>query len=331
MTLRRRDLITLLGGAAAAWPLAARAHQTATPVIGWLSSRSTEMDRSLLPAFRQGLSVHGFGEGRNVAIEYRFANGNYDQLGALSGDLIQRRAAVIVNAGAGASTTSFLLELSSKIPVVFITATDPVKAGIVPNLARPGGNLTGVTTLFRELAPKRRGLLHELLPHAGTIAVLVNSLNRATEEEITALQEPAHVLGKDLKMLYVPGTDDGVDQAFARLTQMRPDAILVATDPFFFTRANQIAILMARLGLPALYFRREFVAAGGLMSYGSSPDEFHRRAGEYTGRILKGEKAGDLPVQQPTKFELSINVRTAKALNLTVPNTLLAIADDVIE
>jgi putative ABC transport system substrate-binding protein len=329
--MQRREFITLLGGAAAGWPLAARAQQPALPVIGWLSSRNAETDRPLLPAFRQGLSVHGFTDGRNVAIEYRFANGNYDQLGPLSDDLIRRRSAVVLNAGAGATSTRFLQELSSKIPVVFITSADPVKAGMVPNLSHPGGNLTGVTTLFRELAPKRLGLLHELLPRAGSIAVLANSLNRAAEEEVTALQEAAHRLGADLKMLYVPGTDDGVDQAFARLAQMRPDAVLVETDPFFFTRANQIAILTARLGLPALYFRREFVVAGGLMSYGSSPEEYYRMAGEYTGRILKGEKAGDLPVQQPTTFQLVINLRTAKALGLTVPNTLLALADEVIE
>jgi putative ABC transport system substrate-binding protein len=329
--MRRREFITLLGGAAAAWPLAARAQQPAMPVIGWLSNRTAETDLPLLPAFRQGLNAHGLVEGRNVAIEYRFANGNYDQLGALSNDLIRRRAAVILNAGAGATSTRFLQELSGKVPVVFITGADPVKAGIVPSLNHPGGNLTGVTTLFRELAPKRLGLLYELLPRAGAIAVLANSLNPETEEEMTSLLEPARRLGTDLKILYVPGTDEGVDQAFARLAQMKPDAVLVATDPFFFTRANQIAILMARLGIPALCHRREFAAAGGLMSYGSNPTEFYRAAGEYTGRILKGENAGDLPIQQPTTFELVINLRTAKALGLTVPPTLLAIADEVIE
>ena len=331
MTVRRREFITLLGGAAAAWPLTARAQQAVVPVIGWLSNRNAETDRPPLAAFRLGLNVHGFVEGRNVAIEYRFANGDYDQLGTLSGDLIRRHAAVIVNAGAGATGTRFLKELSTKVPVVFISGRDPVKAGRVPNLNHPGGNLTGITTLFRELAPKRLGLLHELLPHAGTIAVLANSLNLASEEEITALQEAARHLGAELKLLSFPGTDDGIDQAFARLAQMRPDAVFLATDPFFFTRANQIAIFMARLGLPALYFRREFAAAGGLMSYGSNPDEFYRAAGEYTGRILEGEKAGDLPVQQPTTSELVINLRTAKALGLKVPQTLLAIADEVIE
>jgi putative ABC transport system substrate-binding protein len=328
--MKRRDFITLLGGAAA-WPTALRAQQPVMPVIGWLSNRNAETDQPLLPAFRQGLNVHGFVEGRNVAIEYRFANGNYDQLGPLSSELIRRRSAVILNAGASATSTQFLQELSSKVPVVFLTSMDPVKAGIVPSLNHPGGNLTGVTSLFRELAPKRLGLLHELLPHAGSIAVLANSLYPAAEEEITALVEPARRLGTDLKTLYVPGTDDGVDQAFARLAQMRPDAVLLATDPFFFTRANQIAILMARLGLPALYYRREFAAAGGLMSYGSNPNELYRAAGEYTGRIIKGEKAGDLPVQQATTFELVINLRTAKAPGLTMPQTLLAIADEVIE
>jgi putative ABC transport system substrate-binding protein len=326
--ISRRAFIAGLG--AAAWPLATRAQQATVPVIGWLSNRSAETDRPLLPAFRQGLNVHGLVEGRNVAIEYRFANGNYDQLGALASDLIRRRVAVILNAGAGATSTQFLQELSNKIPVVFVTGVDPVKTGIVPSLNRPGGNLTGVTTLFRELAPKRLRLLYELLPRATTIAVLQNSLNPA-EEEVTSLQEPARSLGTDLKILYIPGTDDGLDQAFARLGEMRPDAVLVGTDPFFFTRANQIAILMARLGIPALYHRREFAAAGGLMSYGSNPTEFYRAAGEYTGRILKGEKAGDLPIQQPTTFELVINLRTAKALGLTVPQTLLALADEVIE
>ena len=331
-TMQRREFITLLGGAAAAWPLAAIAQQrTAIPVIGWLSSRNAETDASLLPAFRRGLSVYGLVEGRNVVTEYRFANGNYGQLTTLADDLISRQPSVIVSPGAGAVTTQLLHNIRTNVPVVFITGADPVKIGLVPSLNRPGNNITGVTTVFRELAPKRLGLLHELLPQVTTITILVNALNPGSDEETTLLQQSAHNLGMELKFLHTTGTADGIDHAFASMAQTPPQALLVTNDPFFFTRANQLAILTARHAIPTLYFRREFVSAGGLMSYGSVGDDNYRVAGEYTGRILKGEKASDLPVQQPTRFELAINVRTAKALNLSVPDKLLALADAVIE
>jgi putative ABC transport system substrate-binding protein len=328
--MRRREFITLLGGAAAAWPLAARAQQQPVPVIGWFSGRNLEADALVLPAFKQGLNAHGYVEGRNVTIEYAFADGRYDQLPILVAELIRRRAAVIVAVGNSAPGIRAAQAASTTIPTVFIFGEDPVKFGLVPNLNRPGGNSTGVANLLRELAPKRLGILHELLPRATSFAVLVNPANIGGLDEAAAVQNAARAIGRPLRMLNA-STESELGAAFAAVTQMRPDALFVLSDPFFFARAHQIVEFAARLAIPASYHRREFAVAGGLISYGSNADDNYRVLGDYAGRILKGERAGDLPVQLPTKFELVINLKTAKALGLTIPPMLLALADQVIE
>ena len=328
--MRRREFITLLGGAAAARPILARAQQPTVPVIGWFSGRNLEADALVLPAFRQGLNAHGYVEGRNVTIEYAFADGRYDRLPMLAADLVRRRAAVIVAVGNSAPGIRAAQEASTTVPTVFIFGEDPVKFGLVPNLNRPGGNSTGVANLLRELAPKRLGILHELLPSATFFAVLMNPANIGGLEEAAAVQNAARAIRRPLRMLNA-STEPELDAAFSAVTQMRPDALFVLSDPFFFARAHQIVEFAARLAIPASYHRREFAAAGGLLSYGSNADDNYRVLGDYAGRILKGEKAGDLPVQLPTRFELTVNLRTAKALGITVPTGILVRADEVIE
>ena len=326
--MKRSEFITLLGGAAA-WPFAAGAQQ-AMPVIGWLSSRTSETDALVLPAFRQGLNAQGYVEGRNVAVEYRWANAQDDRLPALAADLVRRPVAVIVAVGNSVPWTRAAKAANTTIPIVLIIGGDPVKLGLVANLNRPGGNITGVTTFMQILGPKRLGLLHELLPRATTIAVLVNPSLPGSTSEAADLQEPARALGLQIK-IFSATTERDLDAAFASLAQMRADALVVMTGPFFFTHSDQIVASAARLALPTLYFRREFAAAGGLMSYGSNADDTYRVLGDYAGRILKGEKPRDLPVQQPTKFEMVLNLKTAKALRLEMPDNLLALADEVIE
>ena len=327
--MQRREFITLLGGAAA-WPLVARAQRPAMPVVAYLSSRSAESDVSMLVAFRRGLSATGYVEGQNVAIEYRFADGQSDRLTALVTDLVRRRVAVIVHAGAGAGTPDAAWQQmrSSQIPIVFNTGADPVRLGLVASMNRPGGNMTGINTLVGELTGKRLGLLHELVPNARTIALLNSaiSLNTAVNDARAATA----TLGLQLIVLNAD-TDSEIDATFATLNQQRADAMVVATSPFFVTRAKQIAALVASHRLPAIYARREFAEAGGLMSYGYDVGDGYRQMGNYAGRILKGDKAGDLPVFQPTKFELVINLKTAKALGITVPTTLITISDELIE
>jgi putative ABC transport system substrate-binding protein len=325
--MRRRQFITLLGGAAAAWPLPARAQQQ-LPVIGILSSRSRATDAPLVTIIRQGLNDTGFIEGRNVSIEYRSAEGNYRQLEALAADLVRRKVAVILTIGGDVAALA-AKAATATIPVVANIATDPMRSGLVSSLQRPGGNLTGFSGFLAELEAKRLGLLHELRPDAKTIAVLVNP-NAAIDNQLNDIQSAAAGIGLEIAIVNA-STITEIDAAFAILRQMRADALSVATDPFFFDRAPQIVVLAARHAVPALYFRREFAAVGGLMSYGSNADEGYRLAGVYAGRILKGEKAGDLPIQLPTKFELVINLSTARALALDVPATLLAIADEVLE
>jgi ABC-type uncharacterized transport system substrate-binding protein len=326
--MRRREFITLLGGAVA-WPLAARAQQPAMPVVGFLSSGSPDAVLDFLPAFRQGLSEAGYVEGRNVAIEYRWAEGQYDRLPALAEDLARRQVTAI----AVPSSTSAALAAKASIttiPVVFGTAGDPVRTGLVASLNRPGGNFTGVTSLNAEVEPKRLELLHELVPTATTIALLLNPTGRFAGNPTKDVQTAARTLGVELHILHA-STERDFDAAFARLVQLRLGGLVIGGDAFFTSRLEQLAALSARHAVPTIYQYREFAAAGGLMSYGSSITDQYRMVGIYTGRILKGEKPSDLPVQQTTRVELFINLKTAKSLGLTFPITLLARADEVIE
>jgi putative tryptophan/tyrosine transport system substrate-binding protein len=325
----RREFVVLLGGAAAAWPLAARAQQRTMPAIGYLSSASPNQDAGRLRGFRQGLRETGYIEGQNVAIEYRWAEEQTDRLPALAADLVSRKVAVIAMAGqvlgafaAKAATTS--------IPIVFLTGADPVAIGLVTSLNRPGGNLTGVTTLSVELEPKRLELLQGLVPSATTIGALVNPTNPNTEIEARGLQEAARALGLNLPILNASSEDD-FGTAFARLLELKAGGLVIGTDGLFISRSEHLAALTVRHGMPAIFQFREFAAAGGLMSYGGSLADMYRQSGVYVGRILKGEKPGDLPVQQATKVELIINLKTARALGLTVPLPLIGRADEVIE
>jgi putative ABC transport system substrate-binding protein len=327
--VRRREFITLLGGAAA-WPLAARAQQPA-PVIGFLSSYAPDaFGQRVAAAFRQGLGETGYVEGRNVTIESRWAAGEYDRLPALAADLVRRQVAVIAATG-GATSARAAKAATATIPIVFSTAGDPVELGLVAGLSRPSGNLTGVTNLNMEVGPKRLELVHNLVPAAATIALLVNPTNNTAEAQLREMQAAARTLGVQLQVLRA-STEREIDDAFAVLTQLRTGGLVIAADPFFNGLHEQLAALALRHGVAAVYLNREFAAAGGLASYtgGSTIDNVHQ-VGVYTGRILKGEKPGDLPVQQSTKTELVINLRTAKALGLAVSTNLLAIADEVIE
>ncbi len=326
--MRRREFITLIGGGAAARPLAVFAQQPAVPVVGILSARSPGTDTPLLRVFRRGLNETGYVEGRNVRFDYRSANGQYDRLPALAASLVNSGAAVIV-AFAGSRALPAAKNATSTIPIVFGMAGDPVKLGFVGSLSHPGGNITGTTTSFTEAAPKRLGLIVQLLPAAKTIAILVNpALEPGTESK--AVEAAARTIRRDIITLEA-STDTELAEVFGQLEQIRPDALLVTADPFFYTRVRPIVDLSAKHAIPTLYYRREFAEAGGLVSYGSNPDETYRMLGIYTGRILKGEKPADLPVLQPTKFELVINLKAAESLGLVIPPDLLTIADEVIE
>jgi putative ABC transport system substrate-binding protein len=326
--MRRRDFITLLGGAAAAWPLAARAQQTAVPVIGVLYGVSAaEFDG---PAFRAGLGESGFVEGRNIAIEYRWAEGHTEQMPTMAADLVARKVAVILVGGSLTGVRS-VMAATQTIPIVFTTATDPVAGGIVASLNRPGGNVTGVTSLGSELQPKRLEMLHEMLPSATRFAVLVNPNSPVTmKERIEGAQTAAQRLGLELVILKA-GTAAEIEAAFMAATEQRASALLVADDAYLTSRRDQFAALGLRHRLPVSLGSRDAVVAGVLMSYGHRTADIRRQAGVYVGRILKGAKPSDLPIVQPTKFELVINLRTAKALGLTIPPTMLTLADEVIE
>jgi len=327
--MKRRDFITLLGGASLAWPLAARAQQAAIPVVGFLSARAPGEAPQLLAAFRSGLKDTGFVEGQNVAIEYRFAGNQNERLPALVADLVHRQVTVIA-----ATTTPAVLAAkaaTTTIPVVFTTAADPVRLGLVASLSRPGGNVTGVTQLAVEIAPKRLQLLHELVPAASVMASLVNPANPAiADAQSGSVLSAAHTLGLDLHVLNA-STERDFDAVFANLIQLRAGGLVINSDPLFTGRQEQLAALTVRHLVPAIYENREFAAAGGLLSYGGSLTDAYRLAGVYAARILKGEKPGELPVQQSTKVEMFLNLKTAKALGITVPLPLLGRADEVIE
>jgi len=324
--MRRREFIAGLGGAAA-WPVLARAQRPALPVIGFVNSGSPGGYAPYVAAFRQGLQTTGYVEGQNVAIEFRWADGQYDRVSAMAAELVRRQVAVIVantpgNLAAKAATTT--------IPIVFTTAGDPVQMGLVASLSRPGGNVTGATQLNVEVGPKRLQLLHELVPTATIIAVLVNPTYLDAETELRDLRAAALTLGLQLHVLHA-STERDFETVFATLVKLRPGALVIGPDVFLLSRSEQLAALAFRHAVPTIFQERPFAAAGGLVSYGGRSPDTYRLAGVYAGRILKGDKPADLPVQQTTKIELFINAKTAKALGLTIPETLLATADEVIQ
>ena len=328
--MRRREFITLLGGAAAGWPLTARAQQPAMPVIGLLGSESPDLWAGRMRAFHQGLGETGYVDGRNVAIEYRWAEGHNDRLPALAADLVRRRVTVIVAPGSTPATLA-VKAATSTIPIIFWIGSDPIELGPVVSLNRPEGNLTGVTTLNHGLVAKRVQLLHEVVPGTNSIAVLINPTSPTlTKISIEDAQAAARSLGLELHMLNA-STERDFDLVFANLIQLRAAGLVIGTDTFFSSRLEQLAALSVRHAVPTIYHFREFAAAGGLIAYGGSLAEAFRGTGVYTGRILKGEKPADLPVQQVTRVELYINLKTAKALGLDIPLPLIGRADELIE
>jgi putative tryptophan/tyrosine transport system substrate-binding protein len=325
---RRQFISLLLGGSVAAWPLAARAQQGAMPVIGFLHSASPDGFTPFIAAFRQGLKEAGLVEGQNVVIEYRWAEGRYDRLPVLLSDLVQRKVTVIAATSTPAAQAA--KAGTSTIPIVFTTGDDPIKLGLVASFNRPGGNVTGVSNMVAELGSKQIGLLRELAPGATAITVLVNPNFPGTETQLRDVEAAARMLGLQLIVLRADSTRE-IDTAFATITQRGGGALLVGADPFFIAQRDHIVALAARQAIPAIYPAREFAVAGGLMSYGSDFADSYRQAGIYTGRIVRGEKPADLPVQRSTKFEFVINFKTAKALGLAVPNSMQLLADEVIE
>jgi putative tryptophan/tyrosine transport system substrate-binding protein len=328
--MRRRDFVKGIVGSAAAWPLTAHAQQPAMPVIGFLDTGSSKNDPELMPAFFRGLAENGWVEGRNVTIEYRHSEGDESVLPAMAEDLVRRNVAVMTTVG-GPPATLAAKAAAPSIPIAFLVGADPVSLGIVASLNHPGGNLTGITTLNVEVAPKRLEVLRELLPRAKTFALLVNPTNVVnTPATVRDLQAAAEKTGLALRVLHASSGDE-VDKAFTALDTDRSDGLVIGTDGFLISRSEQLASLALRYRIPSIFQYRAFSAAGGLMSYGSSFTDTYYQLGLYTGRLLKGEKPADLPVQQSTKVELIINLKTAKALGITVPPTLSGRADEVIE
>jgi putative ABC transport system substrate-binding protein len=327
--LQRRVFITLLGGAAASLPLAARAQQAAMPVIGFLSPRSPDESAHLVGAFRRGLAETGAVEGQNLAVEYRWAMGEYDRLPMMAAELVRRPVAALVTVG-GEPSALAAKAATSTIPIVAIFTADPVERRLVASLNRPGGNVTGISALNGTLEAKRLGLLHDLAPQATTLGVLLNPTFPAAASQLKDMREAARAIGLQLHVLNA-GTDPEIDTAFEAIARNSIPALVVAVDSFFVTRRDKLVALATRHAVPTMYSLREFAASGGLMSYGIDLRDMYRNVGVYTGRILKGTKPADLPVMQPTKFELMINLKTARTLGLTIPPGVLAIADEVIE
>jgi putative ABC transport system substrate-binding protein len=328
ISIRRRKFMAALGGAVLAWPLAARAQQSAMPVVGFLGTRASDDDPQLLTEFHQGLKEAGYVEGHNVAIEYRFAENQYDRLSELAGDLVRRQVAVIVANGRAAQAAK---EATATIPIVFVAGFDPVEVKLVASMNRPGGNVTGVSILDVGLGPKRLQLLHDLVPTATIIAALVNPSDPSRAETTSQeLQAAADTLGLQLHVLHA-SADRDFDTVFSRLGELRAGGLVIGGEPFFNSRSEQLGALTLRHAVPAIYQLRAFAAAGGLVSYGASLTDAYRLIGGYTGQILKGAKTVDLPVQQATKVEMIINLKTAKALGITVPHSLSGRADEVIE
>jgi putative ABC transport system substrate-binding protein len=317
----------MIAGSAVAWPRAARTQQPVIPVIGFLSSRSANDSALQVTAFRQALSEAGYVEGQNVAIDYRWADGQYDRLPEMAGHLVGRQVSVIFASGPAAHVAK---AATMTIPIVFVSGEDPVKFGLVASLNRPGGNITGVTTFNAVVGSKRVQLLHELVPNAAMMALLVNPNYPSAGSEIRETQVAAHAVGCNLIVLNA-STESEIDSAFAKLVQQRVGGLMVTGDPFFVSRRNKLVALAAQHGVPTIYVQREFAVAGGLISYGTNLADAYRQVGIYAGRILKGAKPGDLPVVQPTKFDFVINLKSARSLGLDVPPRLLTLADEVIE
>jgi putative ABC transport system substrate-binding protein len=326
--MRRRDFITLLGGAAANWPTFARAQST-IPTVGFLSTRSPDESAHQLAAFRRGLAENGYVEGQNLTVEYRWAMGQYDQMALLATDLARRSVTVLVAVGGDPSAMA-AKAATTTIPIVATFAGDPVKQGLVASLNRPGGNVTGISNLITTLEPKRFGLLRELLPQATTVGILINPSYPTAASQLGEMQEAARAAGVRSHVVRA-GTDREIDSAFESIAQLQIPALAVAADPFLLARRDQIVVLAARHKVPAIYGFREYALAGGLMSYGIDLSDVYRQLGVYSGQVLKGARPDSLPVMQPTKFELLINLKTAKALGLKIPPSLLALADEVIE